>query len=183
MAWVDLEDALFISGKPGKGSIFKQFRDNMAALYEGSVGAPKIQGAAFDDGIITSSKFAYYTAGSSVIALGANIDNGVTTSMVKVKEIYVPFGGVVTTRFGLYRYASAYSIVYGQIYINGVAAGTIRSTDAAQVSYFTENITVSAGDLVQVYTRTSTINDGAKSYVNLLSIAVGDSIYPYVTNP
>jgi len=45
MAWVDLADSLFNSGKPGKGSIFKQMRDNLAAMAAGASGAPGIGGA------------------------------------------------------------------------------------------------------------------------------------------
>ena len=56
MAWTDLADALFVTGQPGKGSIFKQLRDNITAITEGASGAPQILTAAIEDAAVTVVK-------------------------------------------------------------------------------------------------------------------------------
>lgn len=80
------------------------------------------------------------------VAFGASVvgvNSPAATTQVKTKEIVCPFDGVITTVFT----TSLGGGATARIYINGVAAGTNRTTAGT----FTEDITVKRGDLVQVY--------------------------------
>ena len=62
--------------------------------------------------------------------------------------------------------AGGQSVAYGRIRVNGTAVGTLRTTPTGPsgqlgpVQAYTENITVAAGDLVQLYCSYSGINFG-----------------------
>ena len=119
MAWVDLEEALFISGKAGKGSIFKQFRDNMAALYEGAVGAPKIQGAAFDSNVITQAKMADNSVGKAEIIANSIGSSELTTSLSGGdNSLSLTANASYTFPAGHYMWIAETSTVL-QLYVNG----------------------------------------------------------------
>lgn len=75
-----------------------------------------------------------------------------STGMVKLKEFPVYRIGTATLSFGLRNTVSA-STVAAQIYKNGTAIGTLRTTSSTTVQTFVENIAISRGDLVQIYGR------------------------------
>ena len=66
------------------------------------------------------------------------------TTYIKAKEISVSTGGTITVSFRL-------NFATGQIHVNGVAIGTVRTAPYNTYVTYTENIAVAAGDLVQLY--------------------------------
>lgn len=138
--WTALTDAELTSGKPALQTQGRAFRDNPIAIAEGAPGAPKVSYTALSD----------FAAGSVLLA-ASNAEVGpFSTSLAKVKEISVPRGGTFTVSFDIAPGGGGNTS--GRIYVNGSAVGTLRTlgTDADYTT-FTENITVSAGDLIQLY--------------------------------
>ena len=69
----------------------------------------------------------------------------------KYKEIeFNNFDGDITVKFDLQMVFGS-DMIYGRIYINGVAVGTERKVSNAGYTTFSEDISVSQGDLVQLY--------------------------------
>jgi len=91
---------------------------------------------------------AVYSAGTTYTYASADTERITeSTIYVKLKEIQVAFGGVVTITQRLEGSAAS---AYSKIYLNGVAvAGTEHSTQAA--ANYSDNVTVEPGDLVQLY--------------------------------
>lgn len=85
-----------------------------------------------------------FTAGTKLEVESLVISYNIGT-LAKVKEACVGAGGTITVYFT----ANSDSSGSARIYKNGVAVGTNR-TFTTSVNY-TENITVAAGDLVQIY--------------------------------
>ena len=77
-----------------------------------------------------------------------------STAWIKVKEIRIRKSGTYRISFYLYIGDAAYT-AYGQIFKNGVAYGTLRSTNSTGPVYFIEDLNFSYGDLFQLYIRTS----------------------------
>jgi len=57
---------------------------------------------------------------------------------------------------------------YGRIYVNGIAVGTERSTNSTTAITYTENISLNAGDKLQIYCKIS--NAAGRDYVSLFRI-------------
>lgn len=95
------------------------------------------------------------SAGSFVIG-GSGIDeliNG-TTAVVYTRagpRFYTPWSGVVSTSFQLRNSGGTGVSVYGRIYRNGSAVGTARVTTSSSFTTYTENLSVSAGDYLELY--------------------------------
>lgn len=73
-------------------------------------------------------------------------------SYQKSHEFKCPVTGTLRICFYLWSSVGGQT-VYGQIYLNGSAAGTERSTDSASAVKYTEDIAVERGDLVQLYAK------------------------------
>lgn len=74
------------------------------------------------------------------------------TEMSKIREVQSLVSGDIRVSFNLSSGTSSY--VYAQIYINGVAVGTLRSSNNnTSFTTFTEDFTVKKGDLIQIYAR------------------------------
>jgi hypothetical protein len=106
-------------------------------------------------------------AGSNVFASAdfpLYIGNSGTTAGNLYKSIRVTRPGTITVYFELR--AGGQSVAYGRIRVNGNVVGTLRTTPTGPsgqlgpVQAYTENITVAAGDLVQLYCSYSGINFG-----------------------
>lgn len=126
-------------------------------------------------GIATDGTGTYYD-GSDVILSQVDativlIINAVETSTtsagyVRVRAFKVAYGGNYRVKFDLY---SAGATAYGQIYKNGVAFGTERSTALGTPGVtYSEDLAFSAGDIIGIYAKTSNIVVGA--YVNNFSL-------------
>ncbi|WP_297425774.1 hypothetical protein [Clostridium sp.] len=75
---------------------------------------------------------------------------GTTPQVAKTLTCYNQ-GGVITVYFGMCAYNDGFTS-YAQIYVNGVARGTLRTTTTIQGTlYFTEDVAVNVGDVVQIY--------------------------------
>ncbi|HEV7282291.1 MAG TPA: hypothetical protein VGN57_18965 [Pirellulaceae bacterium] len=91
-----------------------------------------------------------FVAGTAVLAQAAAAVTVQNTGYTKKKEIRVNMGGTIRVSFNL-RVASALGTAKGRIYVNGVAVGTERTNSSTGGVDYTEDITVVAGDLVQLY--------------------------------
>lgn len=77
------------------------------------------------------------------------------TSMKKVKETSITnMGGRIRVKFDLATNLVG-NTAYGQIYKNGIAVGTLRSTTSSSFTTYSEDITIAVGDLLQIYAHTS----------------------------
>lgn len=76
------------------------------------------------------------------------------TSYIQLAGIIAKYTGTYRVRFGIQRGAAS-SVPYGRIYVNGSARGIERMNDASGTIYFTEDITVNAGDRISIYGRAS----------------------------
>jgi len=73
----------------------------------------------------------------------------VGASYTKVKEVMVKRFGTIRVKFDLKCDVTDDS--FGRIYVNGVAVGTERNNTTSSYVTYSEDITVKAGDLVQLY--------------------------------
>ena len=109
-----------------------------------------------------------FKAGTKLEALAASEVSVAILTYTKKKEISIGTGGTITVSFRLR--ASAYT-AYGQIYVDGVAVGTVRTTTSTTYLTYTENITVAAGDLVQLYIKSG--NGSYSAFTDQFKIFVG----------
>ena len=150
--------------------------DNLA-INSGSLSVNLVDGyvttARIHDGAVTVDKLPNYTSGSNLLAL-TNIEESTTgTSWSKLKEIRVKRSGVITVKFTLKTSNSNYASI-GQIDVNDIIAGTQRSTTSTSYITYTEDITVNAGDLIQLYLKSSGAT--TQAYTNLLALYTGSEI-------
>lgn len=132
------------------GDTFQVYADTTSVMYVEKYtranGAPltlgtlKISGA---DNVTPA------TAGTKLVhANDSEVSSG-STSLIKFKETYVPYGGTFTIEFQMKATDGGTSA--GQVHKNGSPLGTYRETTNGAYTLFSENLAVSAGDLVQVY--------------------------------
>ena len=131
---------------------------NFTALANGDSGAPSVQAAAIRD--FTSASNAYVIASSSC----THTDTFAT--WVKGIEFIMPRGGTISTRLKALFVDDAGGAASGdlRIYVNGVATGTTRTATTTEQTW-DEDITVSKGDLLQVYGFIGT--SGAADEINI----------------
>jgi len=100
-----------------------------------------------------------------------------STTYVKLKEIRIDLLRVSPATLKIYYefYSTGGNTVYAQIYRNGSAYGTERSTTSTSPIAVTENLQFSQGDYVQIYGKSSTTND----YVNVQNFRIYGSAIPY----
>ena len=92
-----------------------------------------------------------FAAGSKVEAVSPAVVNINSVTPAKVKEISVANSGTITVSFGLLAGSTSYTS-YARVYKNEVAVGTLRSsTNSTTYTFYSENISVSLGDLIQLY--------------------------------
>ena len=78
----------------------------------------------------------------------------VSESYVKIKEIIVYRSMKMRLYWGI-SCSLGTPDVYSKVYINGIAVGTERTNNSTSYVYYTEDIEVNTGDLVQIYGYTS----------------------------
>jgi hypothetical protein len=116
-------------------------------------------------------------AGTSYLLYGSDtaISNTTTTNTLMKSSICNYVGGTVTVSFNLENYNATYSAT-AQIYVNGSARGTVRYLSGGIVGgvTYTENISVNAGDVVQIYSYSS----GAGFYCRISNFRIysGNSV-------
>ena len=99
---------------------------------------------------------------SDVLQASADTERESSDSSVYnlVKEIKTRFAGVIRVKFDMKANfgGGGSGTGYGQIYINGSAAGTERTNNTETYQTYSEDITVSKNDLVQLYFKASYTN-------------------------
>lgn len=90
-------------------------------------------------------------AGAERIVYSGGVETN-STSFVKVFEYDSIASGTVNTYLSLRTTNPNYD-ASARIYINGVAVGTLRTTNSTSNSYFSENIAVNYGDKIQIYAK------------------------------
>jgi len=144
---------------------------NPLALFNGE-STIKIQTAAYGDNTITSAKLEASASGAYTSFLTEKNVAGTTAGHTKIYEAKVAQSGTVSVQYKVSRSGGSLSYARSQVYVNGVAAGTLHNGVASATH--TEDIAVSAGDLIQIYdwyvTYTSTYT------YTLFSISAADPI-------
>lgn len=150
--------------------------NNHYAQAEGASGAPQHQTAAYANLSVTGAKVADQTLdGSKIIAstagdyiehYGAEKTFSYTSSYSEAYRLTVPRDGVISTKMFL---KSSLFSVYARIYVNGSPVGTERTTSSATYQEYDENITVEAGDLLQIYTKGSPSPANGAVYINIMT--------------
>ena len=159
-------------GSPKTATLFYRTDISILRVYTGAAwqdaGLPS-------DGSITQAKLYAVTAGTynEVSAVVESTSNSPTT-YVKVDEFKVAHAGIYRVTFNLKSVSGRQA--YGRIYVDGVAVGTERST--ASLTYetqATEDITVDAGVLIQLYIHTNINTDGTV-YSNLFKLGTVEAM-------
>ena len=91
-----------------------------------------------------------YNVGSFVVASADTARSEAGDAYVKVKEIQVFMGGTITCTWDQLSTVNGQN-VKARVYIGGVATGAEKNVFLTSYATQTDNITVSAGDLVQLY--------------------------------
>lgn len=93
----------------------------------------------------------------------------------KVKEIKMGAAGVYRIKFTLKQSGvGGGHTVYGRIYVNGSAVGTERSRTDTTATVYSEDITTSAaGDLIQIYSKSSANSNTADTQSDISNMIVG----------
>lgn len=128
-----------------------------------------------------------YKPGSNVEAQVLDETSTRNATMTKVREITLPRSGVVTVTFTLkadsiYGDSSAKFEGNAQIYVNGVARGTLRSAVHTQRTNltFSENITVNALDKIQLYIMSYRASLYYSCVVSNFKITVANPTAPFI---
>lgn len=159
------------------------FLGNEAGAYKLSLGNPSGSRVTWDGTTLTiiGSLVLGYTAGDYLLASSDAEVSTVSTSYVKVKEIFVGSNsGTFRILFDLAIEASAFDSI-GRIYRNGVAVGTERTTSADNPTFdsYTEDISGwVAGDLLQLYLKSS--GGGKTAYAKNFRMKANTSPVPIV---
>ena len=120
------------------------------------------------------------TAGDNVFYYRTG-DTGSTNNSIysKYRDVKVGLAGTYRIKFDLAT-ASAGTTVYGRIYVNDSAVGTERSTTSASYTTYSEDITVSAGDNIQLYFKTSNMGVNCLFRNFLLCIDSGANLWTVI---
>lgn len=101
-----------------------------------------------------------YNGGDELVISNDASATTTSTSYVLLKEIIVARSGRLRIEFDLNTSAGFYPLVYGQIYINGVAVGAERSMSGSggAVTYTEDVGGIRASDAVQIYAKTTAVD-------------------------
>lgn len=118
------------------------------------------------------------TSGSSGYQASLTERTTISASYTKLKDIYCPIAGTYDVRFEMKSSSGSYA--YAKIYVNGVAAGTERYDNTNVYLSFTEKITVTAGQNIQLYAKILSGIDPC--YVRNFSVQLCDASMTVVTD-
>lgn len=121
-----------------------QFAYMLEAVLEGASGAPTVGEAALTPPAGASTTYYRY----STNPYGFMQCGITTTSYAKYFEMIIPRDGTYSTRLCVQQNSGTTA---GRIYKNGVAYGTERVNTGATPLFFNEDLSFTAGDLLQVY--------------------------------
>lgn len=104
-----------------------------------------------------------YSAGTSVAYKGGGPADTSSSSMIPYAESNVNMNFTGTARVEFRLISSGTNDAYAQIYKNGTPFGTLRTSPAGGANIvFTEDISVSSGDYIQIYFRTQSTSGSAR---------------------
>lgn len=96
---------------------------------------------------------------------------GTTTGYVKVVSARCLVSGTVRV-WSRIRSSDSGTTAYGKVYVNGAAVGAEHSTTSLSFVDYTDDITVTAGDIIQLYGKTSNVAYAAS--INGIAVGVAD---------
>ncbi|MGF6354084.1 hypothetical protein ABIE27_001994 [Paenibacillus sp. 4624] len=107
--------------------------------------------------------------GSTRIAYDPNsaIPSTYSLTPVKVREVTMNVGGTYRVSYGIRSEAQGTNYAFGQLYADGVPRGIQRQTSLGDVVYYTEDLTINAGEVLQLYIWTDNVNRRALYYSNM----------------
>lgn len=113
----------------------------------------------------TATIWTGFTAGTTTTLYSDNAEadsDQYNAAWQKVKDCKINFKGTIRVSFNMMsRFGGGTNTAYAQIYKNGVAVGTLRiftPTDNTENINYTEDISVNAGDNIQIYAKASANN-------------------------
>ena len=109
-----------------------------------------IANADIADGVIGKDKIADLEAGDSLVVYSDGQKSVGSTSWTKVKQALIHKDGTVRVKFDMRAFSASW-VAYGQIYINGSAVGTQRTEGNGTYTTYSEDISVTTDDLIQLY--------------------------------
>jgi hypothetical protein len=125
-----------------------------------------ILGTALVTGTYSGPTTQQVTAGNNVMVSHPSFASNNTTVYTKVKEILVNVTGTIRVSFDLSGW-TGYT-AYGRIFKNGSPLGTERtSTTEASYTTYTQDIEVSAGDLIQIFAKMSVAGSNTAKVQNM----------------
>ncbi|MGR9045619.1 MAG: hypothetical protein ACU83N_10005 [Gammaproteobacteria bacterium] len=128
--------------------------------HDGSNSAPAV---------ISLENIEDYIAGDYVLVSGTS-DNISSASNDKLIEFKATRKGTIRTRLGLVLNNNGGSgTATGRVYVNGSAVGTIRTNVLYTWAYYNEDITINAGDLIQLYGYFTGSTDTASFYFGIMA--------------
>ena len=125
---------------------------------------------------ISSSKIILATAGEYSIAEALGAVSHTSTSAAKVREVWTAYGGTFRIAYTL-RAENVSFQVHAQIYKNGSAFGPLNSTYSDIGTPFSNDLTFTVGDLIQIYT---TGTSGFSVFLENLKIKVASPFTKFV---
>ncbi len=123
-----------------------------------------------------------YVSGTALETYSMQLVLGTTSSSYqKLKELSPMIrAGVVSVAFDFS--SSNSETCHAQIYVNGVAVGTLRTKSVTGFTTYTEDITVANGDLLQIYAN-GPANVGVPRVCNMKVMVTVPSLPQDLTNP
>ena len=182
MAWTTLTYAY---GSTLTSTKMTQNQDNFTAVAQGLSGAPKIQTAALQDYLLSATKWPLLVSGTTYLL--ASNDHRVAVQSATptfAKGFRISQTGTLSFQFDLYT-NNASNAAYGRIYKNGVATGTLRSTTTttALTSIYTESISVTAADIIELYCwNASGVYQGKNTFLRVLGNAIPPGLFAASVN-
>jgi len=156
-SYTSIVDSQVDADSPLDTILMTSLRDNIVHLKEW-VGGSYVAEVDHDHDGVNSKPIAGfpYIAGNDVLVAASAVRTESAGVLTKKKEIQMLRGGALRVKFDLMSDNPA-KLAYGQVYKNGVAQGTLQSTNSTTYVTFTEDLAGWVpGDLVQLYIRTET---------------------------
>ena len=143
-----------------------------SGAYKFSIGNPSGNRLTWDGSSLTVvgtiNGIGMYVAGTTVTLASAPTErSSISTTYVKRKEVVVPKSGTVRCEWNMKAYAG--TTAYSRIYRNGSAVGVEKSTTSVTNVAQTDDVSVSGGDLVQLYVKNST-GVGNGTFISALTL-------------
>jgi len=142
---------------------------NLTAKGKSSVGTEDLTSLIDKIGQIVTETSLIVGSTSTLVQKTSTVTTS-STSPTKLKEYLIKMGGVFTVQLVIYNNDSP-DAVYGQIYVNGVARGILRSTTTSTKTIYSQNITLNKNDLLQFYGYTTSVIRTCWLYVEAVAVS------------